>query len=122
MSKGIASSLDSCRGLRHGFFGCFVINIFVHNLNPNTTEAELKSLFATCGAVESVTLVKDRDTDEARGIAFVEMPDDGEAHIAIRSLNGFLLDQHEIRLNEARPKEEHDSVRDGFREHRRHKF
>jgi cold-inducible RNA-binding protein len=99
-----------------------LINIFVRNLNPTTTEAELQELFAMHGAVQSVNLVKDRDTDGARGMAFVEMPDEVQAKAAIKSLNGFLLNDHEMQLNEAREKKEHDSVRDSFREHRRHKI
>jgi cold-inducible RNA-binding protein len=102
--------------------GSFLINIFVRNLNPTTTEAELQELFAVYGAVDSVTLVKDRDTDGARGMAFVEMQDEAQANAAIASLNGFLLNEHEMQLNEAREKKEHDSVRDAFREHRRHKI
>jgi RNA recognition motif-containing protein len=39
------------------------MNIFVRNLDPTTTEAQLKDLFAAYGLVESVTIVKDRDTD-----------------------------------------------------------
>jgi RNA recognition motif-containing protein len=99
-----------------------VINIFVRNLDPTTTEAQLKELFAAYGSVETVTIVKDRDTEGPRGFAFVEMTNQAEAHAAIESLNGFHLNDRAISLNEARPKETHDSVRDSSREHRRHKI
>jgi RNA recognition motif-containing protein len=97
-------------------------NIFIRNLAPTTTEAQLDTLFAAYGAVQSVTIVKDRDTDESRGIGFIEMVDDSAAQTAIASLNGFRLNHRELRLNEARSKPEHDSAHDGSREHRRHKI
>jgi RNA recognition motif-containing protein len=50
-----------------------VINIFVGNLDSSATEQHLYSLFERYGSVEIVTIVKDRDTGEARGFGFVEM-------------------------------------------------
>jgi RNA recognition motif-containing protein len=99
-----------------------VINIFVGNLDPTTTEAQLKDLFSAYGSVESVTLVTDRDTSGPRGFAFVEMTDAAEAKAAIESLNGFRLNDRAMRLNEAREKTPHDAARDSSREHRRHKI
>ena len=99
-----------------------MINIFVRNLDPTTTEAELKDLFVSYGGVETVTIVKDRDTSGPRGFAFVEMTDGDQAKLAIQSLNGFLLNGRAISLNEARPKLENDATRDSSREHRRHKI
>lgn len=99
-----------------------MINILVRNVDPTTTEAQLKDLFAGYGSVESVTIVKDRDTSGPRGLAFVEMTNATEAKAAIESLNGFILNDRAMRLNEARPKAEHDSGRDSSREHRRHKI
>jgi RNA recognition motif-containing protein len=98
------------------------MNIFVRNLDPTTSEAQLKGLFAAYGSVQTVTIVKDRDTNGPRGLAFVEMTNDGEAKTAIHSLNGFRLNERAMRLNEARAKAEHDSARDSSREHRRHRI
>ncbi len=99
-----------------------MINIFVRNLDPTTTEAQLKDLFAAYGSVETVTIVTDRDTSGPRGFAFVEMTDVAEAEAAIESLNGFRLNDRALRLNEAREKLPRDSTRDLSREHRRHKI
>lgn len=98
------------------------MNIFVRNLDPTTTETQLKEIFAAYGSVKTVTIVKDRDTEGPRGFAFVEMTDDAEAQAAIESLNGFRLNDRALRLNEARPKQAHDSARDSSREHRRHRI
>ena len=97
-------------------------NIFVRNLDPTTTEAQLKDLFKAYGPVETVTIVEDRDTHGPRGLAFVEMTDAADARTAIESLNGFVLNDRAMRLNEARRKSEHDSTRDSSREHRRHRI
>lgn len=97
-------------------------NIFVRNLDPTTTEAQLKDLFAAYGLVETVTIVKDRDTNGPRGFAFVEMTDRTQAKTAIESLHGFRLNDRAMRLNEARQKPWHDSCRDSSREHRHHKI
>ena len=99
-----------------------MINIFVRNLDPTTTEVQLKLLFAAYGSVETVTIVKDRDTSGPRGLAFVEMKNTTEAKTAIESLNGFVFNDRMMRLNEARPKPEHDCARDSSREHRRHRI
>jgi len=68
-----------------------VINILVRNVDPTTTEAQLRDLFAAYGSVETVTIVRDRDTEGPRGLAFVEMTNMAEAESAIESLNGFVL-------------------------------
>jgi cold-inducible RNA-binding protein len=99
-------------------------NIFVGNLDFNTTEEEFKTLFRAYGEVESVTIVKDRDTGQSRGFAFVEMPQHDAAQVAIRALDGALLKDRTLRLNEARPKLVPDSSRNSFRsrDHRRHQI
>jgi cold-inducible RNA-binding protein len=79
-------------------------NIFVSNLDITTTEDELRNLFRAHGTVETVTLVRDRDTSIPRGFAFVEMSSDTEAEAAIVALNGTVLADRPLTVNEARPK------------------
>jgi cold-inducible RNA-binding protein len=83
-----------------------VKNIFVGNLDFGTTEDALRALFEGHGAVERVSMVRDRDTGQPRGFAFVEMTDAGEAERAIASLNGQTLGGRPINVNEARPRPE----------------
>jgi cold-inducible RNA-binding protein len=100
-----------------------VINIFVGNLDSSASEQQLYSLFERYGSVESVTIVKDRNTGEVRGFAFVEMTQDSEAQAAIASLNGTRLNERTLRVNEARPKVQPESTRQsGTRDHRRHQI
>jgi cold-inducible RNA-binding protein len=98
------------------------INIFVGNLDLSATEQQLYSLFERYGSVETVTIVKDRDTGEGRGFAFVEMTQDSEAQAAIASLNGTRLNERTLRVNEARPKAQRESRQSGTRNHRRHQI
>jgi RNA recognition motif-containing protein len=98
-------------------------NIYVGNLDFSTSEGQLRTLFATYGAVETVTTVTDRDTGQPRGFAFVEMTSAGEARDAVRALNGSIHGRRALIVNEARPKlyrsGEHESP--ASRDHRRHR-
>jgi cold-inducible RNA-binding protein len=66
-------------------------------------------MFAEYGTVDSVSIVTDRDTGQARGFGFVEMSNDAEAGRAINSLNGKQLDGRALNVNEARPKSDRGS-------------
>jgi cold-inducible RNA-binding protein len=98
--------------------------IFIGNLGPQATEEQLLNLFAPYGSVDSVTLVRDRDTGQARGIAFVEMRNAAEGETAISSLNGGMLNERVLRVNEARSKPGEDAGRPSSRarDHRRHRI
>lgn len=78
--------------------------IFVGNFSFSTTEADLRQLFEPYGAVDSVTVITDRDTGRSRGFGFVEMPNNGEADAAITALNGKDSGGRQLTVNEARPK------------------
>ena len=79
-------------------------NIFVGNLNFNTSEEQLRELFATYGQVDRVSILNDRDTGRSRGFGFVEMANEAEAEKAIAALNGANLDGRTLNVNEAKPK------------------
>lgn len=88
--------------------------IYVGNLQFSTTEAELRSMFDPYGAVQSATLVTDRDTGRSRGFGFVEMAD-ADADNAIKSLNGMDSGGRPLTVNEARPKTDRGGSRGGGR-------
>jgi len=89
-------------------------SVFVGNLNFETTEADLRSLFSPFGEVERVSVVNDRETGRPRGFAFVEMPDDHEAAQAVAGLNGREVDGRVLRINEAAPRLERSRPRGHF--------
>ena len=81
-------------------------NIFVGNIDFNTTEDDLRQLFSPYGAVDRVSIMTDRDTGRSRGFGFVEMANTEEGEAAIAALNGTQLGGRSINVNEARPKME----------------
>jgi len=80
--------------------------LYVGNLPYTTTEEDLRMLFSQAGAVASVELIKDRDTGDSKGFAFIEMSNQSEAEQAIGSFNGYTLDNRQIKVSVARPREE----------------
>ena len=80
------------------------MKLFVGNLPYSATEADLTDFFSQSGVtVDSVNVMRDRFTGEARGFGFVEISDDSAANRAIESLNGRDLMGRALVVNEARP-------------------
>jgi cold-inducible RNA-binding protein len=80
--------------------------IYVGNLSYDTKEDDLRELFAQAGTVASVALIKDRDTGQSKGFAFIEMSNQSEAEKAIQMFNSYTLANRPLKVNLARPKEE----------------
>lgn len=87
--------------------------IFVGNFSFSTTEADLRQWFSQYGAVDSATVVNDRDTGRSRGFGFVEMPNNNEAEAAIAALNGKDSNGRALTVNEARPQADRGASRGG---------
>ncbi|CAN5442521.1 hypothetical protein BH18ACI3_BH18ACI3_10300 [soil metagenome] len=81
------------------------MKLYVGNLSFDTSNSELQELFATIGTVESATVVEDRDTGRSRGFGFVEMSTKEEGDNAIDQLNGKEINGRELKVNEAKPRE-----------------
>jgi cold-inducible RNA-binding protein len=82
------------------------IKLYVGNLSFTTTEDAIRTLFAQAGTVASVEVIKDRFTGNSKGFAFVQMSSQQEAEKAITMFNGYSLDNREIKVNPARPRED----------------
>ena len=96
--------------------------LYVGNLSYNTTESQIRELFAGVGEITSVNLITDRDTGRAKGFGFVEMADDQQAQEAIRRFNGYTLDDRNLTVNEAKPREERSGGSFGSRGGNRGRF
>jgi RNA recognition motif-containing protein len=72
----------------------------------STTEDELKTLFAQAGNVLAVEVIKDRDSGQSKGFAFVTMGDQAEADKAISMFNAYSLAERELKVNVAKPRVE----------------
>jgi RNA recognition motif-containing protein len=99
-------------------------NIFVGNLAATTTEQNLWELFGRFGSILSVKVVIDRDSGAPRGFAFIEMNSDAEAQQAIAVIDGRMVDEHPLAVNEARPKLMRvlSSIDPHMRRHRQHRY
>lgn len=80
------------------------MNIYVGNLNYRSSEDGLRKLFEQYGTVESVKLIKDKDTGKKKGFGFIEMDDEGGKK-AVEALNEKELDGRNLRVNEARSRD-----------------
>ncbi len=78
--------------------------IYVGNLPFDATEEGLGDLFGQYGQVDSVKLITDRDTGRPRGFGFVEMSEG--ANEAISALNETEFGGRNLKVNEARPRED----------------
>ncbi len=76
-------------------------NIVVSNLSPDTTEQDIRSIFAKHGTIERFKIQIDSRTDQPK--AFVEMANDAEAEKAIIATNGTKLKGKALAVNAARP-------------------
>ena len=89
------------------------MNIYVGNLSYSTRDEDLRESFAAYGTVTSARVIMDKYTEQSRGFGFVEMSSDSEAQAAIEGLNGKNLQGRDLRVNEARPREERSGSRGG---------
>ena len=80
--------------------------LYVGNFPYDTTDQDLRTLFAESGEIENVNMMTDQATGRGRGFAFVEMATDEGAQAAIRNLNSHDLNGRALTVNEARPKPE----------------
>jgi len=78
--------------------------LFVGNLPYSANETDVQSFFSNAGySVDSVDVMRDRFSGEARGFGFVEINDENQAQAAIQSCNGKELMGRAVVVNEARP-------------------
>ncbi|MBI2525391.1 MAG: RNA-binding protein [Candidatus Rokubacteria bacterium] len=78
------------------------VKLFVGGLSFSTSNEGLRAAFAAVGAVESASVVTDRDTGRSRGFGFVEMATAEEANEAVSRLNGTSLDGRQIKVEIAK--------------------
>jgi RNA recognition motif-containing protein len=79
--------------------------LYVGNLAYSVTNADLEALFGQVGAVESVAVITDKFSGQSKGFGFVEMANGADAVRAIEQFNDTELKGRNIKVNEARPRE-----------------
>ena len=81
------------------------MRLYVGGLPYQTTEQDLIDLFSQGGEVASAVVITDRDTGRSKGFGFVEMNNDQEARSSIDRLNGTVMGERTITVNEARERQ-----------------
>jgi RNA recognition motif-containing protein len=89
------------------------MNIYVSNLNFNIQDEDLKAFFTPYGEVTSSKVIMDKLTGRSKGFGFVEMSDDAAAGKAIAELDNGSVEGRNIRVTEARPREDRPSGNGG---------
>ena len=84
------------------------MNIYLGNIAWSMTEDAVEALFAEFGTVSSVKIITDKYSGRSKGFGFVEMDDDAAAQAAIDALNDSEQDGRNLRVNQARPRENRD--------------
>jgi hypothetical protein len=82
------------------------VKLYVGNLAKSTTSEELKTLFTQAGTVTAVDVIKDRDSGQSKGFAFITMTAQADADKAISMFNAYSLGEHELKVNIAKPRVE----------------
>ncbi|MEJ2693225.1 MAG: RNA-binding protein [Candidatus Thiodiazotropha sp.] len=85
------------------------MKIYVGNLPWSIKDNELHDLFTAYGEVASASVIMDKFSGRSKGFGFVEMTSDGEAESAMKALNEKEIGGRNLRVNEARPREDRQS-------------
>ncbi len=88
------------------------MNIFIGNLDYGLDEIEIIKLFAIYGDVTTIKLIRDSETGNSKGFAFIEMPKESEANRAIEHVNGREINGKKLAVHEAKPQEEYNKEKE----------
>lgn len=88
--------------------------LYVGNLSFDTTNQDLNDLFGQHGTVESSNIIEDRETGRSLGFGFVEMSSNEEASAAIAAFDGKEVDGRNLKVNEAKPREDRGNGGGGY--------
>ena len=73
--------------------------IYVGNLNYKRDEVGLKKIFSKYGKVQSVKLIIDQAKEQSKGIAFIKMKKPEQANMAVKGLNGQVIDGRTLKVS-----------------------
>ena len=82
------------------------MNIYVGNLSYDMSVNDLQQLFEEYGSVVKANIIMDRETGRSKGFGFVEMENSSDGESAIEALNGQDVMGRNLKVNQARPREE----------------
>jgi RNA recognition motif-containing protein len=80
------------------------MKLHIGNLATNTRKEDLQKVFGSYGEITRINVVKDKETGEPRGFAFIEFDTTEAGQGAIAGLHDTELLGNEITVREARTK------------------
>jgi RNA recognition motif-containing protein len=90
------------------------MNIYVGSLSYDVTEDDVRDVFSPYGEISSISIIKDKFSGKSKGFGFVEMPKQEEAEEAIKCLDESDMKGRNIKVNEAKPREERPKRRERY--------
>ena len=90
------------------------MEIYVGNLPWSISDQDLADAFGAYGNVEKASIISDRDSGRSKGFGFVTMNDADEANKAIEGLNGTEMGGRNVKVNEAKPREDRPPRKDNW--------
>lgn len=105
----MAYSKTAQSGLSFFYQKTIRMNIYIGNLHPHMSEAQVRDLFKKFGTVVSVTIIMDTETGHTKGFGFVEMDDPRDGQKAIAELNNQNFMGNYLEVAEARPRPEKEN-------------
>eukprot|EP01083_Nonionella_stella_P106761 308387_1 len=82
------------------------VNLYVGNLDYNTTEDDIREAFSPFGNIIKIFMPTDRETGRPRGFGFVEYDNRKDAEAAIAKMDSATLGSRNLRVNESKPRVE----------------
>jgi len=79
--------------------------LFIGNLSHETTEQDLRTMFAEAGTVGSVEVIMDKNSGKPKGFAFVTMSTQVEGETAISMFDGKEVNSRPLKVNVSKPRE-----------------
>lgn len=83
-------------------------NVYVKNINPDTSDDEFRELFAKYGDITSASLARDQETGKNRGFGFVNFVSHDAAAQAVEELHGKDFKGQDLYVGRAQKKHERE--------------
>ena len=90
------------------------VKLYVGNMTYDTTDEQLRTMFAEAGSVISVDVIKARDTGSSKGFAFITMGSQADATKAISMFNGKEVGGRPLTVNTAKAREDRGGSRSNY--------
>ena len=82
------------------------MKLYVGNLPWSVDDAKLKEMFSEFGEVSEAVVITDKFSKRSKGFGFVTFSSDDDGKKAETAMSGKEVEGRELKVNEAKPREE----------------